>query len=165
MNTRNVVSGVVQGAVRTVVLGLVLFSSFTLAQPDAPPAHGGKPPNIAQMEDQLGLTDEQVQKMREIRDNGGSMADMRAVLTPEQQVKAAQLRKEHKGDLAERKAQMQQSLGLSDEQMAKMAQIRKDGGSREDIRAVLTPQQQTKFDAMRSQHGGKGPAPTEDADE
>ncbi len=161
MKTRNVVQRVVPG----VVLGLALVSSFSLAQPDAPPAHGGKPPHMAQMEDKLGLTDEQVQKMREIRDNGGSMADMRAVLTPEQQVKAAQLRKEHKGDLGERKAQMQQSLGLSDEQVAKMAQIRKDGGSREDMRAILTPEQQAKFDALHSQHGWKGPAPGENADE
>ena len=156
---------VVRNALTGVVLGWVLLPNFTLAQPDAPPAHGGKPPHMAQMEDKLGLTDEQVQKMREIRDNGGSMADMRAVLTPQQQVKAAQLRKEHKGDPGERKAQMQQSLGLSDEQMAKMAQIRKDGGSREDMRAVLTPQQQAKFDAMRSQHGPKAPAPPEGTDE
>jgi Spy/CpxP family protein refolding chaperone len=83
-------------------------------------------------------------------------------LTPEQQAKAAEMRKEHKGDFAERKAQMQESLGLSDEQMAKMAEIRKDGGSREDMRAVLTPEQLTKFDAMRSQHGWKGPAPGEE---
>lgn len=173
MNTRNVapklvpkvVPRAVPVAVRTVVLGLVLFSSITLAQPDAPPAHGGKPPPIAQMEDKLGLTDEQVQKMREIRDNGGSMADMRAVLTPEQKVKAAQLRKEHEGAFADRKAQMQQSLGLSDEQVAKMAQIRKDGGSREDMRAVLTPEQQAKFDALHSQNAGKGPAPGENAGE
>jgi Spy/CpxP family protein refolding chaperone len=147
------------------VLGLALFSGLAQAQPNTPPAVGGKPPHSAQMEDKLGLTDEQVQKMREIRDNGGSMADMRAVLTPEQQVKAAQLRQEHQGEMAARKSQLQQSLGLSDEQMAKMAQIRKDGGSREDIRAVLTPQQQTKIDAMRSQPGWKGPAPGEGTDE
>jgi Spy/CpxP family protein refolding chaperone len=165
LKTLDVKRSVLKSAVTGVVLGWVLLPNFTLAQPDAPPAHGGKPPRIAQMEDKLGLTDEQVQKMREIRDNGGSMADMRAVLTPEQQVKAAQLRKEHKGDLDERKAQMQQALGLSDEQMAKMAQVRKDGGSREDMRAVLTPQQQAKFDAMRSQHGPKAPAPPEGTDE
>jgi Spy/CpxP family protein refolding chaperone len=144
---------------------LLLVSSFTLAQPNTPPAHGGQPPHMAQMEDKLGLTDEQVQKMREIRDNGGSMADMRAVLTPEQRVKAAQLRKEHKGAMDERKAQMQQSLGLSDEQMAKMAQVRKDGGSREDMRAVLTPGQQAKFDAMHGQLRGKAPLRPEGADE
>jgi Spy/CpxP family protein refolding chaperone len=153
----------IQNMVHKAVLGLALVSSVTLAQPGTPP--GGKPPHMAQMEDQLGLTDEQVQKMREIRDSGGSMADMRAVLTPEQQVKAAQLRKEHKGAMDERKAQMQQALGLSDAQIAKMAQIRKDGGSPEDMRAVLTPEQQAKFDAMHKQHGWKGPAPGEDADE
>lgn len=159
---------VVMRLVAGVVLGWALFSSLAMAQPDAPPAQGGKPPRIAQMEDKLGLTDEQVQKMRAIRDSGGSMADMRAVLTPEQKVKAAQLHKEnteHNGGLAEREARMQQALGLSDEQVAKMAQIRKDGGSREDMRAVLTPGQQAKFDAMGNPHGWKGPAPGGDADE
>lgn len=106
--------GVAIGVVTGVVLGWVLFSTFAMAQPDAPPAQGGKPPRIAQMEDKLGLTDEQVQKMRAIRDSGGSMADMRAVLTPEQKVKAAQLHKEnkeHNGALAEREARMQQAPG------------------------------------------------------
>lgn len=151
MNTRRVAAGL--------VLGLALVSSFTWAQPGGAPKSGGKPPHMALMDDKLGLTDEQVQKMREIRDNGGSMADMRAVLTPEQQGKATQMMKENKGDRAERKAQMQESLGLSDEQKAKMAQIRKDGGSRKDVRALLTPEQQKKFDAMRSEQGWKGHSP------
>lgn len=158
MNTRNVVLGLA-------FVSSVTLAHFALAQPPGAPKSGGKPPHMAHIEDKLGLTDEQVQQMREIRDNGGSMADMRAVLTPEQQVKAAQMRKEHKGDRSERKAQMQQALGLSDEQMTKMAEIRKDGGSREEMRAVLTPEQLTKFDAMRSQRGWKGPASGEDSDE
>lgn len=87
---------------RIAVLGLALVASLTLAQPDSTYADSDKPVRIptrmAQMEDKLGLTDEQVRKMREIRDNGGSMADMRAVLTQEQQVKAARMRKEHQGD-------------------------------------------------------------------
>ena len=111
---------------------------------------------MMRMQNELDLTDEQVKKMREIRDQGGSMAEMQAVLTPEQQAKAAKLRKEHAGEREERKARMQEHLGLSDEQKAKMAEIRKQGGSREEMRAVLTPEQQAKFDAKRSQHRGPG---------
>jgi Spy/CpxP family protein refolding chaperone len=109
------------------------------------------------MQNDLDLTDEQVKKMREIRDQGGSRAEMQAVLTPEQRAKMAASRKEHMGERDERMARMQEHLGLSEEQMTKMEAIRKEGGSREEMRAVLTPQQQTKFDAMRDRHQGKGP--------
>lgn len=141
---------------RIAVLGLALVSSLALAQLDGPPPSGGKSPHMARMENALGLTEEQVKQMREIRDNGGSMAEMHAVLTPEQQAKAAEFRKEHGGDKAERKARLQAALGLSDEQMAKMSEIRKDGGSREEMRAVLTPEQLAKLDEMRAQHGWNG---------
>ena len=142
---------------------MALVCGMALAQTesestDSSTAKSGKPPHMARMESALGLSDEQVQKMREIRDNGGSKADMRAVLTPEQQAKAAALQKERKGGDDGRRAQMQKSLGLSDEQMEKMSEIRKAGGSREEIRAVLTPEQQAKFDTMRGKAGGKGRA-------
>ena len=143
-----------------IAVGLALVSGMALAQPAGAPPGGpkgdGKRPPIARMQDDLGLTDEQVKKMREIRDQGGSRAEMQAVLTPEQRVKMAAHREEHAGEREERKARMQEQLGLSDEQKTKMAEIRKAGGTREDMRAVLTPQQQAKFDAMRSQHRGPG---------
>ncbi|MEZ5573948.1 MAG: hypothetical protein R3E64_18325 [Halioglobus sp.] len=142
-------------------LGLVLTSSLALAQSagnpesDAKPVQ--KPPRMERLQNDLGLTDEQVQKMREIRDNGGSREEMQAVLTPEQRVKAMQFRKERKGEHAERRAFMEQQLGLSEEQKQKLATIRSAGGSREEMRAVLTPEQQAKFDEMRSKRDGKGP--------
>jgi len=145
---------------RVMALGLALVSSVVLAQaPSAPqggPQGDGKGLHMMRMQNELDLTDEQVKKMREIRDQGGSRAEMQAVLTPEQRVKMAAQREEHAGEFEERKARMQEQLGLSDEQKAKMAEIRKQGGSREDMRAVLTPQQQAKFDKMRSQHQGPG---------
>jgi Spy/CpxP family protein refolding chaperone len=144
-------------------LSLALVSSMALAQPAGAPPGGpkgdGKRPPIARIKNDLDLTDEQVKKMREIRDQGGSRADMQAVLTPEQRAKAAGLREEHQGEREERKAHMQEYLGLSDEQKTKMAEIRKQGGSRDEMRAVLTPEQQAKFDAMRSQHQGPGQKP------
>jgi Spy/CpxP family protein refolding chaperone len=81
---------------------------------------------------------------------------MRAVLTPEQQARATELRKERKGDTGGRKEQMRQRLGLTDQQVKDIAEIRKNGGSRDDIRAVLTPEQQARFDSGRGkQQGGK----------
>jgi len=145
---------------RVIALSLALVSSVALAQPPNTPPGGpqgdGKGRPMMRMQNELDLTDEQVKKMREIRDQGGGRAEMQAVLTPEQQAKAAAVRKEHAGEREERKARMQQHLGLSDEQKTKMAEIRKQGGSREDMRAVLTPEQQAKSDAMRSQHQGPG---------
>ncbi len=144
-------------------LSLVLVSNVVLAQPAAAPAGAspanGKAPPIARVKDSLDLTDEQVKKMREIRDGGGTRAEMQAVLTPEQQAKAAALRKAHKSERGDRRDRMQEQLGLSDEQMKEMAAIRQKGGSRADMRAVLTPEQQTKFDALRSQKVGSGPKP------
>lgn len=141
-------------------LSLALLSSMALAQPAAaPPPAGAKVAPPAQLKNDLDLTDEQVKKMREIRDQGGSRAEMQAVLTPEQRTKQAALRKAHKGERKERRAQMQKELGLSDAQMKKLDDIRKNDGSREEMRAVLTPEQQAKFDTLRSQHPGHGPKP------
>jgi Spy/CpxP family protein refolding chaperone len=146
-----------------VALVFVLTSSLALAQTwgnqDSGAKGGHNPAHAERMQNELGLTDEQVKQMREIRDSGGTREEIQAVLTPEQRDKAAQLRKERRSDREARKTRMQQELGLTDEQQSKLAQIRKDGGSREDMRAVLTPEQQAKFDAMHGKREGKGPKP------
>jgi Spy/CpxP family protein refolding chaperone len=144
--------------IRMLTLGLILASGAALAQP-APhgsPGASEKHPYAVRMKDELGLTDEQVAKMREIREGGGTREEMQAVLTPEQRAKAAQLKQSQKG---ERRARVQQELGLSDEQMEKMNEIKRNGGTREEMRAVMTPEQQAKFDAMRSKRPAHGPAP------
>tara|TARA_R110002073_G_C9253226_1_gene562745 strand:+ start:161 stop:604 length:444 start_codon:yes stop_codon:yes gene_type:complete len=138
---------------RIMVVALALASSLAVAETEGTSTTSGKLSQLSRMENKLGLSDEQKQKMREIRESGGSMEEMRAVLTPEQQAQAAQLRKEHKGG---RGAQMQQALGLTEQQMAEIQKIRQDGGSREDIRAVLTSEQQSKLEAMRGSREGKG---------
>ena len=64
-----------------------------------------------------------------------------------------------KGDRSgERMARMQEHLGLSDEQMSQMQEIRANGGSREEMRAVLTEEQQEKMRAHRKarMEAGKG---------
>ncbi len=48
------------------------------------------------MQEQVQLSEEQVAKMREIRDSGGSREEMRAVLTIEQVAQLKQLRMEAK---------------------------------------------------------------------
>ena len=144
---------------RIAVIGLALFSSLALAQPEGA-STGGKKPDLARMENKLGLSEDQVQQMREIRDSGGSMEDMRAVLTPEQQSQAAQIRKKHKGGKGDRRAHIQQSLNLTDEQMTEMEDIRKNGGTTQDIRAVLTPDQQAKFDTIRGERRDKASSST-----
>jgi Spy/CpxP family protein refolding chaperone len=140
-----------------IALTMAMVSNMVLAQPEGTPpggpnADGKRPPPIERMKDNLGLTDEQVKKMREIRDQGGSREEMAEVLTPEQRAKAGALRKEHA-------AKIQETLGLTREQKKKMAEIRKQGGSREEMRAVLTPEQQAKFDALRGQGKAQRPKP------
>lgn len=51
----------------------------------------------------------------------------------------------------ERQAQMRQALGLTDQQVAEMKKIRQNGGSREEVRAVLTEEQRQKMDKMRAE--------------
>ena len=86
-------------------LSVALLSSMALAETaSTPPKADAKPQRMARIQNELGLTDEQVTKMREIRDQGGSRADMQAVLTPEQQTKATAMRKAHKENAEESEA-------------------------------------------------------------
>ena len=136
-------------------LSLTLVSSVVLAQSEDEPPSGNKVAKLERMQNNLGLTDEQVRQMRDIRQAGGSREDMNAVLNPEQQAKVAKLRKTHKGKGGDRKRRLQQ-LDLSDEQKTQIQNIRKEGGSREEVRAVLTPEQQAKLDAAHEKHKEAG---------
>ncbi len=51
--------------------------------------------------------------------------------------------------------QLKQELGLSDEQAAEMRELRESGASREEIRGVLTTEQQAKLDELRSEQSEK----------
>jgi len=141
-------------------LALTLASSVTVAQTgDASTGSDKAPP--PKMQDTLGLTDEQVEEMRAIRDAGGSREEMNAVLTPEQQLKVAQHRKGRHGDPEKRMDRMKQHLDLSDEQVAEIKEIKKAGGSREEVRAVMTPDQQAELDEMRQNRQVKDPEASE----
>lgn len=129
-------------------LVLALGSSLVLAEP---------PHGRGSMLEQLDLTDAQREQIAEIRASGGGRDEIHAVLTPEQQAKAAQLRSERHGQRKDRVEHMRTKLDLSDEQVEQMREIFDEGGSREEIRAVLTEEQQEKFDTMKKHRkGGKG---------
>ena len=64
---------------------------------------------------------------------------------------------QHGGHGGDRMARMQQHLGLSDDQVSQMRDIRANGGGREEMRAVLTDEQRAQADEMRARHrNGKG---------
>ncbi len=79
------------------------------------------------------------------------------------------------GNPEERLERMRDHLGLSDEQMAQMREIRESGGSRRDMRdqmrEVLTDEQLDMMREHRAQRGGKrggeyrGERPEPDAEE
>lgn len=50
---------------------------------------------------------------------------------------------------------MQQQLQLSDEQLVEMRQIREEGGSKKDIRSVLTEEQQQQLQELKKQRQKK----------
>lgn len=50
---------------------------------------------------------------------------------------------------------MRQHLQLTDEQVAEMRRIREEGGSREEMRAVLTDEQRARAQEARDAHGDK----------
>jgi Spy/CpxP family protein refolding chaperone len=51
-----------------------------------------------------------------------------------------------------RMARMQENLGLSDEQVSQMKEIRQNGGSREEMRSILTEDQRATMDQRRAEH-------------
>ena len=57
------------------------------------------------------------------------------------------------GDRIER---MREHLGLSDEQVTQMREIRANGGGREEMRAVLTDDQRAQIDAHREARRAAG---------
>jgi Spy/CpxP family protein refolding chaperone len=51
---------------------------------------------------------------------------------------------------------MQQQLDLTDAQVEEIRQIKAEGGSREEVKAVLTEEQQQKMQQHRKRMQGKG---------
>jgi hypothetical protein len=116
-----------------------------------------KGPKLEKMQQHLGLSEDQVEQIRQIKAEGGNREDIKAVLTEEQQERMREHRQQKKGQgqgKGPKLERMQQNLGLSDEQVEQMRQIKAEGGSREDIKAVLTEEQQQMME-YRKQNQGK----------
>jgi hypothetical protein len=63
------------------------------------------------------------------------------------------------GKRGHRMARMQEHLGLSDTQVSEMKEIRANGGSREEMRSVLSDDQRAQMQEYRKNNprkGGKG---------
>ncbi len=147
----------------SLALSAALFAPVTLAQtPDGGLAgedrRGGHQmkERKGQLKEQLGLSDEQVEQMRELRESGASREEIRSVLTTEQQAQFDQMRGEH---AQKRMDHMRSYLALSDEQVEQMREVRENGGGREEISAILTDEQREKMQALHERRGkgGKGP--------
>ena len=136
-----------------ITFGLLLAPMAVLAEPPEGRHGGDRAQHRARMQQELGLSEEQMQQMREIREQGGSRDDMQSILTDEQQGKMREMRASNKGERGQRMTRMQENLGLSDEQMQQMQQIREQGGGREEMHAVLTDEQRATVEARR----GKNP--------
>ncbi len=64
--------------------------------------------------------------------------------------------------MAARLERMKAHLELTDEQVEQIRQIRADGGRRDEIRAVLTPEQQEKMDQAREARKARKETPADD---
>jgi Spy/CpxP family protein refolding chaperone len=60
------------------------------------------------------------------------------------------------GGNGQRMAHFQQALGLSDEQVAQIHEIRQNGGGRDEVRSVLTDEQRALMDEHRANRQGRG---------
>jgi Spy/CpxP family protein refolding chaperone len=60
------------------------------------------------------------------------------------------------GGNGQRMAHFQQALGLSDEQVAQIHEIRQNGGGRDEVRGVLTDEQRALMDEHRANRQGRG---------
>lgn len=111
------------------------------------------------MLESLNLTSEQRAQIKEIRASGGGREEIEAVFTQEQRERVAQWRDQNGKGREKRQQHLEKALDLSDEQSQQIKEILASGGTGKDIRAVLTQEQQEKFDALpKKQRKGKGKA-------
>ena len=89
-------------------LSLTLLASTAYSDPGKGGDRQGRPGSkerMAKMQEMLGLSEDQVLKMREIRENGGSRQDMRAILTDDQKAIMDERRAEHQAKRGEQRGQ------------------------------------------------------------
>lgn len=132
-----------------ILLVVLALSPLALAKPP----EGGR----GGMMESLNLTAEQRAQIKEIRASGGGRDEVHAVFTDEQRELVAQWRADHGKGKEKRLQHLNQALDLTDAQSSQVKEILAAGGTGKEIRAVLTEEQQVKFDALPKKKGkGKG---------
>lgn len=132
-------------------LSLTAIPFTAEAQQTSPTRQAGKEFGKRGPWKQLGLTDEQKTKMREIRRN--ARAEMKKVLTPAQQetLKAAMQQRRNQGlqgkGKREWRKQVFNSLNLTNTQKNQMRAIKES--TKQQMKAVLTPGQLEQLQQMR----------------
>jgi Spy/CpxP family protein refolding chaperone len=78
---------------------LAVMAPAVAGEGDDPDARGprGGADRLARMQEHLDLSDEQVEKIRQIRESGGGREEIHAVLTEEQQAKLQERRDRARG--------------------------------------------------------------------
>ena len=86
-----------KSSIMTILAALVVASSLALAESDQDGSgkHKKHQRHAAHLQEKFGVSDAQLSQMREIRENGGSREDARAVLTDSQQDQMDQWRQDH----------------------------------------------------------------------
>jgi protein CpxP len=95
----------------------------------------------------LNLTDAQKQQMRQIGEE--TRTQLQAVLTADQKAKIEAAKQNRQGQNRQNWRQVMQSLNLTDEQKAKMKEIKQQQKSR--MEAILTDQQKQQLQQMRQE--------------
>ena len=126
---------------KIVALATIILMSTSTFVTAAESGQGRPTPEerLGRMQKHLDLSDEQISQIREIHENGGGREEIGAILTQDQRAKMGK----HRGP-EERLKRMQKHLDLSEEQMSQIGEIRRNGGSREDVAAVLTEEQRSQ---------------------
>ncbi|OWY66621.1 hypothetical protein B7486_35780 [cyanobacterium TDX16] len=137
-----------------IALSIATVPLVAQAEPITPGSPTSASQTIAQAQDKvpprfekLGLTQEQRDKIAEIRRN--TRAQIEAVMTPAQREQLKTIRESR-----QRRREALASLNLTPEQKTRMQQIRQSAKSQFD--AVLTPEQQQQLQQMRQERGWKG---------
>jgi len=109
---------------------------------------------LERMQEALQLTPDQTRKIEQILESNGSNRQVNQVLTAEQRrtwdtykERRKSMRKEQP-DWVDR---MTVALDLSEEQIARMREIKAQGGKRKEMRRVLTPPQLAKLKELRKE--------------
>ena len=132
-------------ATAIVIMGLSMPTTAAEESREKP----SKEERLVRMQEQLNLSDDQVEEIRNVHSNGGGRDEISAILTDDQR---EQLRSFRKSGKEERINKMREHLNLSDDQVAQIQSIKESGGGRKEIVAVLTDDQRQQMHEFKRHH-------------